>query len=318
MSLYTVAARATTHDTRYSAQCFHRVILVMVRNSLGPYQLVRRLGRGGMAEVHLATSYGASGFQRTVAIKTLAPELVGNAELERALIHEATLAGKLHHRNLVAVLGLGVDDGLYYVVMEYVDGGDLAGAVLPEPLALHVVGEVALGLAHLHAACDERGLPLGIVHRDISPSNVLVSTTGDVKLADFGIAKATALADLTAAGTRKGTYAYMSPEQLAGESVTPASDQFGLAVTLVELITGARPFAGDTPWATMEAMRAGDTQLDGLAGDVEHVVRRALALDSRARFATVDALRSALDDLRVTRERAGTAELAAWVRVRRQ
>ena len=286
---------------------------LIVRRSLGPYQLVRRLGRGGMAEVHLATSFGASGFQRTVAIKTLAPELVGNAELERALIHEATLAGKLHHRNLVAVLGLGVDDGLYYVVMEYVDGGDLAGARLPEPLALHVVCELALGLAYLHAARDERGLPLGIVHRDISPSNVLVSSTGDVKLADFGIAKATALEEITAAGTRKGTYAYMSPEQLAGEAVTPASDQFGLAVTLVEMITGTRPFSGDTPWAVMEAIRAGASQLDGLASDVESIVRIALAPDASARFETIDAFRGALDDARRARQPAGTAEFAAWL-----
>jgi serine/threonine-protein kinase len=284
-----------------------------MRRSLGPYQLVRRLGRGGMAEVHLATGFGASGFQRTVAIKTLAPELVGDADLERALIHEATLAGKLHHRNLVAVLGLGVDDGLYYVVMEYVDGGDLAGARLAEPLALHVVGELALGLAYLHAARDERGLPLGIVHRDISPSNVLVSSTGDVKLADFGIAKATALADLTAAGTRKGTYAYMSPEQLAGEAVTPASDQFGLAVTLVELITGVRPFLGETPLATMEAIRAGAAQLDGLADDVADVVRCALAPDAAARFASTDAFRYALAEIRRSREVAGAAELASWV-----
>jgi eukaryotic-like serine/threonine-protein kinase len=293
--------------------------VIHIMRTIGPYQLIRRLGRGGMAEVHLAASYGASGFQRTVAIKTLAPELVGNAELERALIHEATLAGKLHHRNLVAVLGLGVDDGLYYVVMEYVDGGDLAGITLPESLALHVVGELALGLAHLHAARDERGLPLGIVHRDISPSNVLVSTTGDVKLADFGIAKATALADVTAAGTRKGTYAYMSPEQLAGEPVTPASDQFGLAVTLVELITGARPFAGDTPWATMEAIRGGDAQLDGLAGDVEHIVRRALEPRSADRFATVDEFRVALGEVARMRARegiyAGTAELADAIRL---
>jgi serine/threonine-protein kinase len=292
------------------------MILAVVHRSLGPYQLVRRIGRGGMAEVFLATSYGASGFARTVAIKTLAPELVGNAELERALIREATLAGKLHHRNLVAVLGLGVADGLYYVVMEYVDGGDLAGAQLPEPLALHVVGELARGLAHLHVATDERGLPLGIVHRDVSPSNVLVSTTGDVKLADFGIAKATALEDLTAAGTRKGTYAYMAPEQLAGDLVTPAGDQFGLAVTLVELITGTRPFTGDTPWATMEAIRGGAPQLVGLAADVEAVVRRALASQASARFASVDEFRRVLESLRPTREPAGTAELAEWVKQR--
>ena len=265
--------------------------------------------------MHLAIAYGASGFARVVAIKTLAPELVGNAELERALIREATLAGKLHHRNLVAVLGLGVDEGLYYVVMEYVDGGDLAGAVLPESLALHVVGELALGLEHLHRARDERDLPLGLVHRDISPANVLVSTTGDVKLADFGIAKATALADLTAAGARKGTYAYMSPEQLGGEPLSAASDQFGLAVTLVELISGRRVFHGETPIAIMEAIRAGAADLEGLADDIGAIVRTALAVDPAARFESIDELRRALAAIR--RDAIGTAELAEWVRLTR-
>ena len=275
---------------------------------------MRRIGRGGMAEVHLALAHGASGFAREVAIKTLAPELLGNADLERALIHEATLAGRLCHRNLVAVLGLGVEEGIYYVVMEYVDGGDLRGAEMPEGLALHVIDELALGLEHLHTARGERGLSLGIVHRDISPSNILVSTTGDVKLADFGIAKATALADLTAAGVRTGTYAYMSPEQLAGEPVTQASDQFGLAVTLAELITGQRPFAGDTPWAVMEAIVSGDPRLDDLGPDVAAIVRRALAREPTARYASVDEFRRALAALRTG---AGTAELAAWVRARR-
>jgi len=288
------------------------MILAGVRRSLGPYQLVRRLGRGGMAEVHLAIAYGASGFSREVAIKTLAPELVGDAELERALIREATIAGRLRHRNLVAVLGLGVDEGLYYMVMEYVDGGDLADAVMPEPLALHVVGELALGLEHLHDARDERRLPLGLVHRDISPANVLVSTTGDVKLADFGIAKATAHAELTAAGTRKGTYAYMSPEQLAGEPLGAASDQFGLAVTLAELITGRRVFAGDTPWATMEAIRAGAADLEGLGEDTMWILRRALAIDPRARYASIGELRRALERF----PRATTADLATWVLTR--
>lgn len=267
---------------------------MILRKSLGPYQLVRLLGRGGMAEVHLAIAHGASGFSREVAIKTLAPELVGHAELERALIREATIAGRLRHRNIVSVLGLGVDDGLYYMVMEYVDGGDLAGATLAEPLALHVVGELCLALAYLHDVRDEHGLPLGLIHRDVGPNNVLVSTTGDVKLADFGITKATALQDLTAAGARKGTYAYMSPEQLAGEPLTAASDQFGLAVTLVELITGARPFAGDTPWAIMEAMRGGEAQVAGLSPAVAAIARRALSPDPSARFATVLELRGAL------------------------
>jgi len=294
----------------------------MTRDSIGPYALVRRLGRGGMAEVHLARSLGASGFERLVAIKTLAPELAGEAELERALIHEATLAGRLSHRNLVTVLGLGVADGSYYVVLEYVDGGDLASLVrrrpLPEALALHVVSEVALGLAYLHAARDPRGLPLGIVHRDVAPANVLVSTSGDVKLGDFGVAKATALADRTAAGTRKGRYAYMAPEQLAGEPVTAAADQFGLAVTLVELLAGHRPFPGQDldqpPWQLLDELRAKPPALDGIADDLRAVVARALAIEAEDRFASIDELRLALAAAQRERAVVGPAELAAFVR----
>jgi serine/threonine protein kinase len=285
----------------------------MIRTAIGPYQVVRLLGRGGMAEVHLAIAHGASGFERQVAIKTLAPGFEDEPALVRALIREARLGGALHHRNLVAVLGLGVADG-YYVVLEYVDGGDLAahlrGAV-PEPLALHVVHEVALGLAYLHAARDPRGLPLAIVHRDVGPANVLVSTTGDVKLADFGIAKATALADRTAAGTRKGRYSYMAPEQLAGEPVTPAADQFGLGVMLVELVTGRRPFAGETPWALLDAIRGG-TEL-AMADDLCAIATRALAIDPADRFASVDEMRLAIAAAQRAREPAGPLELATWL-----
>ena len=133
----------------------------MMIRAIGPYQLVRPLGRGGMAEVHLAVAHGASGFERRVAIKTLAPELAGDPDLERALIREAVLGGALHHRNVVAVLGLGCDDGAYYVVLEHVDGGDLArwldpARPVPEPLALHVAHELALALAYLHGVRDSR------------------------------------------------------------------------------------------------------------------------------------------------------------------
>lgn len=289
----------------------------MIR-AIGPYQLVRRLGRGGMAEVHLAIASGASGFERRVAIKRLAPELAGDPALERALIREATLAGTLHHRNLVAVLGLGVHDGSYYVVMEYVDGGDLArwlDGPLPEPLALHIVHELALGLGHLHAATAASGLPLDIVHRDVGPANVLVSTTGDVKLGDFGIAKPTALADLTIAGTRKGRYAYMSPEQLAGDPVTAAADQFGLGVTLVELIAGARPFAGENPWVLRDAIRAG-AALGGLAPDLAAIAARALGFEPGDRYPSVDALRREVADAQRLRAPATAVDLGDWVRAR--
>ena len=285
-----------------------------MHRTIGPYQLVRLLGRGGMAEVHLAIAHGASGFERYVAIKTLAPELAREAELERALINEAVLGGALRHRNIVAVLGLGVDDG-YYVVLEYVDGGDLAARLdgpLPEALALHIVHELALGLAHLHAARDARGLSLGIVHRDVSPANVLVSTTGDVKLGDFGIAKATSLADRTAAGTRKGRYCYMAPEQLAGDPVTAAADQFGLGATLVELVTGRRPFPGESPWSLLDQIRAG-AALDDVASDLRAIASRALAFAARDRFASIEDMRCAIADAQRVREPAGVVELAAWV-----
>jgi serine/threonine protein kinase len=289
---------------------------MMMHRTIGPYQLVRPLGRGGMAEVHLAVAHGASGFERHVAIKTLAPELAGDPELERALIREAVLGGALRHRNVVTVLGLGCDDGHYYVVLEYVDGRDLArhlSGPIAESLALHVVHEVALGLAHLHDARDARGLRLDIVHRDVSPANVLVSSTGDVKLGDFGIAKATSLADRTAAGTRKGRYCYMAPEQLAGDPVSAAADQYGLGATLVELVTGRRPFPGESPWTLLDQIRTG-AALDDMPDDLRVIAMRSLAFAAADRFASIEDMRRAVAEAQRVREPAGVVELAAWVR----
>ncbi len=291
-----------------------------VGSTVGPYRLERRLGRGGMAEVWQARGFGAAGFERVVAIKRLVPELAEEAALEQALIHEACLGGRLAHRNLVAVLGLGLDAGRYYVVLEYVDGGDLDRRTrarrLPLALALYVGEELALGLDHVHRATDDRGLPLGLVHRDVSPSNVLVSSAGEVKLGDFGIAKATALADRTG-GLRKGKYAYMSPELLVGAPLTGASDQFALGVTLVELITGARPFEADTPRLTMDQVLTGPRPaLADLPAAIAAVLRRALAVDPAARFPSMAALRAVLAEVRWHTSAGpvpGPADLAAWL-----
>ena len=289
---------------------------MMIRNAIGPYQLVRLLGRGGMGEVYLGIAHGASGFSRQVAIKLLAPELTVDPSLEKMLIHEALIGGRIHHRNLVAVLGLGVDEGSYYLVLEYVDGGDLAarlhGAPLPAPLALHLAHELALGLHHLHGVRDDRGLPLGIVHRDVRPANVLVSTTGDVKLGDLGIAKVTAFMSYTASGTRKGQYRYMAPEQLAGEPLGAATDQFALGVTLVELLTGHRPYPDGKPWELADLQRAGP-DLAGVAEDLRPMILRALSIAPADRFASVDELRHEIVTMQRARPLAGAADVAAWV-----
>ncbi|PID38040.1 MAG: hypothetical protein CSA65_04265 [Proteobacteria bacterium] len=230
-------------------------------SSIGPYRLLARLGAGGMAEVYLARASGASGFEKRVAVKVLRAELADDPKLTRSLIEEARLGARLSHRNLVSVQDLGVADGSYYLRLDYVDGGDLrrlcaAGERPDAALALLIAEEIASALEYLHAVGDEQGRPLGLVHRDVSPTNILLSRQGDVKLADYGVVKATALKDATRANVRKGKYAYMSPEQVEGRPLTAASDQFTLGVTLAELLRGSRPFEGETPHQTMELVRA--------------------------------------------------------------
>jgi len=286
---------------------------------LGPYRLLRRLGHGGMAEVFLAAAHGASGFEKRVALKTLLPELQGDGEYERILIEEARRAASFQHRNLVGVHDLGLAGGVYFVRMDWVDGADLSALLArarpPVPLALMVAEELAHALAYLHGLADDAGRALGLVHRDVSPANVLLSRAGDVKLGDFGIAKATHLAEVTRGSTRKGKYAYMSPEQVTGAPLTAASDQFSLGITLCELLTGARPYDADSPLETMERVReARAPDLSALDVDLAAVVGRCLARAPAQRFADAGALAKALATARRTRPPAGPEELAAWVR----
>ena len=227
---------------------------------LGPYRLLRRLGKGGMAEVFLATVYGASGFEKRVAIKVLLPELQGDGRFESLLIEEAKLGARLSHTHLIQVHDLGVSEGVYYVRMDWVDGDDLASLLqrlrLPTELALLLAEQVSAALEYVHSLTDDVARPLGLVHCDVSPSNVLLSRAGEVKLADLGIARATLLAQNRFTNIRRGKYPYMSPEQVEGRSLGPRSDQFGFGVMLVELLTGRRPFDGDTPERTLERIRA--------------------------------------------------------------
>ncbi|MEM9458117.1 MAG: serine/threonine-protein kinase [Myxococcota bacterium] len=287
--------------------------------AIGPHPVLRRLGSGGMAEVLLARSLGASGFERLVAIKRPLLPFRDDGELERLLIAEAKLGAQVHHRNLVAVHGLGLHEGTYYVVMDYVDGADLSTLRrhhAPTPaLAVHLTAEVLLGLHHLHTLADSAGRPLGLVHRDVSPSNVLASTSGEIKLADYGIAKATYLAGDTQARVRRGKYAYMSPEQVAGEPLDARSDQFSVGVMLVELLTGRRPYDGEGPAQVLDRIRrAAPPDLSALSPALASVAGRCLAADPVERHPDALALRDALLDALPAAARVGPPQVGAWVR----
>jgi serine/threonine-protein kinase len=289
---------------------------VKLPRAFGPYQLVEKLGQGGMAEVFKAQSFGASGFEKTVVVKTLLPERQGDGVYEKMFIEEARLHARLSHQNLVQVQELGVSDGCYFVRLDFVDGGDLAtlmnGAPVPRPLALWIADQLLLALDFVHRATDDSGRPLGLVHRDVSPGNVLLSVEGEVKLSDFGIAKATHLEEQTRPGVRKGKYAYMSPEQVSGRPLTAASDQFALGVTLVELLTGSRPFDRATPLETMDGVReALRPPLESLPEPLREVLWRALAKEPLQRFVSAEHFRKALGAM------PSTPELATWVRAAR-
>lgn len=288
--------------------------------SLGPYRVVRKIGQGGMAEVWLAVRYGASGFEKQVALKLLRPEHRGRGELERLLIAEARLGARFNHPGLVQVHDLGHDGEIYYLCMDWVDGADLARllavAPLPRVLALHIGEQVALALAHVHELRDERG-PLGLVHRDLGPRNILASRTGEIKLADFGIAKATALQDVTWGRLMKGTFAYLSPEQAAGEPITARSDQFSLGVTLCELLTDRRPFDADGALPLLDVIRRAELPpnlLDNQPAELAALLRRMLSRRPGDRLPDLAAVARVLADVRRGLAPAGPLGLAAWVR----
>ncbi|MCA9673581.1 MAG: serine/threonine protein kinase, partial [Myxococcales bacterium] len=218
------------------------------QKSLERYDVLDRIAVGGMAEVFLAKAYGAHGFEKTLAIKRILPELARDPEFEERFIAEAKVAVRLSHANVVQVFDFGRFAGSLFIAMEYVDGLDLAALLrrhkelarpLPVPAAFHIGVELARGLdfAHQH----------GVVHRDVSPSNILLSRAGEVKIADFGIAVAARPERPKPGAKRKvmGKWRYMSPEQARGEPVDPRSDIFSMAVVLYELLTGEKLFPGD-------------------------------------------------------------------------
>ncbi|HJL19646.1 MAG TPA: protein kinase [Sandaracinaceae bacterium LLY-WYZ-13_1] len=263
----------------------------------GKYQLLDLLARGGMAEVYKAKSHGVEGFEKILVIKRILPELSENPQFVEMFINEAKIAVTLSHANIVQVFDLGRAEDSYFIAMEYVAGYDLATILsrgrrlsrpIPQELAVYVVSELAKGLDYAHRRRDSQLRPLNIVHRDVSPQNVLISFEGEVKLTDFGIAKAAlAVEERTDVGVLKGKYAYMSPEQARGEEVDARTDLFALGTVLYELLSGDNPFfQPESTYETLRKVREGD--VPSLAEAVPELPEELAAIVGRAMSTSLD------------------------------
>ncbi|AKF08204.1 serine/threonine-protein kinase [Sandaracinus amylolyticus] len=276
----------------------------------GRYQLFDRIGKGGMAEIYLARAASELGAERLVVVKQIHEALSRDESFARMFIEEAKLCAGLRHANVVQVLELGREDGLLYMAMEYVEGFDLhqllarcsrAKVALPAEFALFIVREVLAALDFAHRATDASGRALGIVHRDVSPSNVLMSLEGEVKLCDFGIARA-AGAQEERSGDAKvvGKSAYMSPEHARGEALDARADVFAAGILLWELCAGRRLYRGSEE-EMLELARRGEIPALPERGlpqpeKLQAILDRALARDRDARYATAAQMRAELDE----------------------
>ena len=280
----------------------------------GKYHLLERLGRGGMAEVWKAKALGPMGYARKLVVKRILPELACDEEFVRMFVEEARLSASLNHRNIVQVYEFGEVGGEYYLAMEWVHGRDLntllrtmkdRDAAPPVELAAYVAREVCRALAYAHALTDEDGRPLRLIHRDVSPSNVMVGFDGSVKLLDFGIAKALALAseNRTQVGVLKGKFGYMAPEQVDGEAeVDHRADLFVAGIVLWEMLTLRRLFKGGSDIQTIGMVRAAKALPPSafnpaVPPELDAVCMRALARDRNERFADCAEMAEALDEI---------------------
>jgi serine/threonine protein kinase len=295
----------------------------------GNYTLLERIAHGGMAEVFRAKSFGEAGFEREVAIKLLLPSIATDEEFVTMLIDEAKIAGQLTHANIAQIFDLGVIDDRYYIVQEYVDGLDLRtllrnlsrqGQRFSVGQACHIVMKVCEGLDYAHKKRDPDGRPLNLVHRDISPQNILISGEGEVKLIDFGIAKAEGRATKTLAGLVKGKFAYMSPEQIRGLPVDRRSDVFASGIVLHELLSNQPLFRRQSEFETLRRARAAIAEPPShfnpdVPPELDRIVLKALARHVDDRYQTAQELR---DDLWNFVHSCGCfvsrLELGAWVR----
>jgi serine/threonine protein kinase len=264
----------------------------------GRYLLLDRIAVGGMAEVFAAKTFGVEGFERVIAIKRILPTMVEDDEFIAMFIDEARIAARLSHATIAQIYELGRHEDSYYIAMEYVSGRDVRLIIdkykkrnqhVPLPLAAFITARLAEGLDYAHNKKDENGQPLRIIHRDVSPQNVIVSYDGEVKIIDFGIAKAAGRNQKTQAGILKGKFAYMSPEQVRGSDIDHRSDIFSAGVMLYEMVTGSKLFTGESDFSTLEKVRAGEVRAPSelnptIPPALEQIVLKALAKDREDRY----------------------------------
>ena len=277
--------------------------------TVGRYQILDRVAVGGMAELFKAQLTGQHGFEKLVAIKKILPHLANDRTFVEMFIDEARITAQLDHRNIVAVFELGTDADTPYIAMQFVDGLDVLGLLrecartqirLPPDIAALIARDVLDALDYAHRARDNNGRALEVIHRDISPGNVLLSWRGDVKLTDFGIARAVERQHKTEAGTLKGKYGYMSPEQVSGAEIDSRSDLFAVGILLAEMIMARRLFAASNDLDILLAVR--DARLDRLhkyasefPDGLRELVIRALQRRPELRWSTAAQFRDDID-----------------------
>lgn len=277
--------------------------------TFGKYVLLKRIAIGGMAEVFRAKAFGAEGFEKLAAVKRMLPHLSSDSQFVDMFINEAKLAANLNHANIVQIYDFGCIENLYFISMEYIHGKDIADIIrilrdrnlaAPLELACHIFIEVLNGLDYAHRLADPYGTPLDLIHRDMSPHNIILSYEGEVKIADFGIAKATSTTVHTTGGVLKGKYSYMSPEQAHGKAMDHRSDVFSLAICFYELLTLAKMFHAESDLSVLEMVR--ETNFirpreinESIPEELEDILLKALEKNPDDRYATGGEMRDELE-----------------------
>jgi serine/threonine protein kinase len=274
------------------------------------YRILEKIDAGGMAEIYRAAATSIEGFERAVAIKRILPSLTQNEKFLGMFLDEARLSMQLTHANIVQILDIGKVEETFFIAMELIDGWNLRRIMqrsvdvlrpLPVPVACYMAMEIAKALAYAHEKTDASGQSLGIVHRDVSPPNVLVSKQGEVKLTDFGLARAASNVQVSETDVVKGKFAYLSPEVVDGKPADPRADIYSVGIILWEMLCGRKLFAGKTDLETVDLVRKGEipkpsTLRPDADDDLDRIVLRVLARNPKRRYQTAREFEQELAD----------------------